>query len=120
MLIIRTQNDICFTVHDFSMKATLQIHKIGHVDIISGSTLALLHSPALGIFLNRDLASGRYMILNPAKRVIYNMMLRLMDCNSTDGGYLRFVRIVRYPLGNHVYRYTHIADVLLLNSHTKK
>ena len=48
------------------------------------------------------------------------MMLRLMDCNSTAGGYLRFVRIVRYPLGNHVYRYTHIADVLLLNSHTKK
>ena len=117
MSILRTQNDFCFTVYDFSMKATLQIVKKVQAFHIFDSELALLRHPVYGTFTSVDRMKSRYMIQNLFKSLIYSMMLVLKNCASTDSNYIRFVRIFRVHLKNYIYMYTNIVDVLLLNSH---
>ena len=118
MSILRTQDDLCYTVYDFSMKATLRMDKTGQAFHIFDSELALLYYPVYGIFSSVTRMRSRYMIQNPLKRFMYSMMLVLINCTLTDSGYVRFVRIFRFHIRNHIYKYTNIADVLLLNSLT--
>ena len=117
MTIIRTQDDICFTVYDFSLKATLRIDEVFQFFNISDSPMALMRCPLIGMFSVEHISRSRYMIQNSMIGMIYSLKLLLNNCNSSGSGYLRFVRIFGLELKEHIV-YMNIADVLLLNSHT--